>query len=117
MVKSIGSEPPSAYSTEHSTTPLLLPIEHTRYWALDSEFTDAVLWRHDLAPPSDHCLQQVQDWCTLARAVRVWVWVCLWWRGCFGGSESDPYIHTQHTYIQIHEDDEEEQQAAAMMAE
>lgn len=46
---------------------------YCRYWALESEFQETVLWRHDLAPPTDHCIQQVQEWCTLARAVRSFV--------------------------------------------
>lgn len=75
-----------------SSTPQSNPTPpNKRYWAVESEFQETVLWRHDLAPPTDHCMQQVQEWCTLARAVRCFVgekgWMvdCVEWCRTIGG--------------------------------
>ncbi len=54
----------------HSNPSLFL---QRRYWSIDSEFRDLTLWHHDFPPPLDHCLHQVEEWCTLAKAVRFFV--------------------------------------------
>jgi hypothetical protein len=61
---------------DYPLPPCQLYLCSKRYWALESEFTETVLWRHDMSPPSDHCMQQVQEWCALAKAVRT-----VWWMG------------------------------------
>lgn len=64
-------QPPLCTQTKPNTYNKTKPNQTItiRYWSLDSEFTAAVLWRHDLPPPMEHGLYQVREWCALAKAV------------------------------------------------